>query len=232
MSQHQSIKPYLEILPTPQKELWEELRTTPDYFTLYGGTALALRLGHRQSVDFDFFANRTIDPRQLLAEIPYLADARILDIRTNTLNVSVGRNGPVKMSFFGVPNLGRISPPDIAETTNIKIASLIDIAGTKAAVVQQRAEAKDYIDLDALMTKGSISLPLALSAGQEIYGHQFNPQITLKALSYFGDPELTTLPDDIKRRLLASVRNVDLERLPSLEHFRRIERDIEQGLER
>ena len=50
--------PDLSILPPPQLRLWPELDTTPATFTLYGGTALALRLGHRTSVDFDFFSNQ------------------------------------------------------------------------------------------------------------------------------------------------------------------------------
>jgi len=48
--------PNLSILPPPQLRLWSELDATPEAFTLYGGTALALRLGHRTSVDFDFFS--------------------------------------------------------------------------------------------------------------------------------------------------------------------------------
>ncbi len=220
MIRQQAFSPRLEILPLPQRDLWEELRATPDYFTLYGGTALALRLGHRQSVDFDFFGDRPIDPQSLLAEIPYLANARILDVRANSLNVSVDRGGPVKLSFFGVPNLARIAPPDMVEGTTIKVAALIDIAGTKAAVIQQRAEAKDYLDLDSLMTQGGISLSMALSAGLAIYKNQFNPQITLKALSYFGEEELAALPDDLKHRLRMAVKAVDLDRLPDLDRFR------------
>jgi len=45
----------LDILPPAQLALWPELRQIPAHFVLYGGTAIALRLGHRQSVDFDFF---------------------------------------------------------------------------------------------------------------------------------------------------------------------------------
>jgi hypothetical protein len=48
-------KPNLSILPEPQRRLWAELSNTPKTFVLYRGTALALRLGHRQSEDFDFF---------------------------------------------------------------------------------------------------------------------------------------------------------------------------------
>jgi len=48
--------PRLDVLPEPQRKLWPELAGTPDHFILYGGTAIALRFGHRQSVDFDFFS--------------------------------------------------------------------------------------------------------------------------------------------------------------------------------
>ena len=79
--------------------------------------------------------------------------------------------------------------------------------------MQQRAEAKDYIDLDAIITAG-IPLPLALSAARVIYGSAFNPQITLKALSYFDDGDLPQLPDGVKRRITAAVAATDLDTLP------------------
>ena len=50
--------PRLDILPKPARRLWDELATVPPEFVLYGGTAVALHLGHRQSADFDFFGNR------------------------------------------------------------------------------------------------------------------------------------------------------------------------------
>jgi hypothetical protein len=55
----------LDIPPPPQRRLWDELAAIPSGFVLYDGTALALRLGHRQSVDFDFFDRRKFEPRQL-----------------------------------------------------------------------------------------------------------------------------------------------------------------------
>ncbi len=67
-----SIDPKLEILPEPQKMLWPQLTTTPNHFILYGGTAIALRLGHRVSIDFDFFSSQTVDPDQLVQIlVPY-----------------------------------------------------------------------------------------------------------------------------------------------------------------
>jgi hypothetical protein len=57
--------PNLDTLPSSQRSLWPELGGTPETFTLYGGTALALRLAHRTSVDFDFFSNASFDPDEL-----------------------------------------------------------------------------------------------------------------------------------------------------------------------
>jgi hypothetical protein len=122
----------------------------------------------------------------------------------------------VKLSFFGVPRLARLREPHIAESNGSRVASLLDLAGTKASVVQQRAEAKDYIDIDAILTDGRINLAMALSAAQAIYGRGFNPLITLKALSYFEDGDLGDLPTEVKARLAAAVGQLDPERLPDL----------------
>jgi Nucleotidyl transferase AbiEii toxin, Type IV TA system len=52
-----SFEPQLAILPSAQKELWPQLAAARTLsFVLYGGTAVALYLGHRTSLDFDFFA--------------------------------------------------------------------------------------------------------------------------------------------------------------------------------
>jgi hypothetical protein len=211
--------PHLEILPPAQLRLWPELDQVPTEFTLYGGTAIALHLGHRQSVDFDFFGNRPFDPTELQAAIPFLAKARVRQRERNTLTAILDREGQVAVSFFGVPNLPRLVAPLVSDDNGLKVASLLDLAGTKASVVQVRPEAKDYLDLDMLITKGEITLPMALTAAQALYGASFNPQITLKALSYFEDGDLQRLPEDAKTRLATAARGVDLDRLPSLDHL-------------
>ena len=65
-------KPRLDILPVPPQRLWPELAATPAVFTLYGETAIALRLGHRFSVDFDFFSTVPFAPAELHEALPYL----------------------------------------------------------------------------------------------------------------------------------------------------------------
>lgn len=185
--------PRLDILPPPQRRLWDELAAVPPEFVLYGGTALALHLGHRQSLDFDFFGNKPFDPAHLVPAVPFLGGATATQREPNTLSCTVDRGGLVKLSFFGLPSILRLSPPLIAPDNGLQVASLLDLAGTEASVVQVRAEAKDYIDIDALLSDGRVDLLVALAAARAIYGAQFNPQSTLKALSYFGDGNSATL---------------------------------------
>ncbi len=208
--------PRLDILPEPQRRLWNELTAVPPEFVLYGGTAIALHLGHRRSEDFDFFGRQPFDPARLATSIPFMTTATITQQAPNTLSGIVERGGPVRVSFFGVPAIPQLAPPDIAPDTGLRVASLLDLAGTKASVVQQRAEAKDYADLDAILRAGHIDLPTSLAAACAIYGPQFNPQITLKALSYFEDGTVRDLPQATKDRLAKAAREVDLGRLPKL----------------
>ncbi len=209
--------PKLDILPAAQQRLWAELGEIPKSFILYGGTAIALHLGHRQSIDFDFFGWHSFMPLELAGSLEFLAGGVVLQSEPNTLTMMIDRDGPVKISFFGVPKLRRIQTPHVSIDNGLQIASLLDLAGTKIAVVQQRAEAKDYIDIDAILNAGEIDLSLALAAGEYVYGPIFAPQNALKALTYFDDPELQVLPHDLRMRLVNAVRNVNLDRLPKIE---------------
>jgi len=109
---------------------------------------------------------------------------------------------------------------EIAEGSKVHVASLLDIADTKAAVVQQRAQPRDYLDIDALIRHG-IELPRMLAAGAVVYGRSFNPLITLKALSYFDD--VPALPVEVREWLRIAVEAVDPTHLPVLTpHVRRL----------
>jgi hypothetical protein len=181
---------------------------------LYGGTALALRLGHRVSLDFDFFSSEPVVPEQLLRSLRFLAGAKVLQNVSQTLTVSIDREGEVKLSFFGGLELGRVGEPEKTEDGILMVASLLDLAGMKAAVVTQRAESKDYIDLLALMENG-ITLARAMGAARAIYGRQYNPAITLKSLAYFGDGDLHRLTSAQKSQLIQAADGQSLE-LPQI----------------
>ena len=209
--------PRLDILPPPQRRLWDELSAVPVAFTLYGGTAIALQLGHRVSVDFDFFSFRALDPGALTLAIPFLADANVTQREPNTFSCTLDRGGPVKLSFFGVPKLRNVLPALAAPGNGLRVAALLDLAAAKVRVVQTRAEAKDYFDVDAILRLSEITLPMALAAARSIYGPQLNPQVSLKALAYFDEGDLMTLPRALKDRLARAVGAVDLDALPSIE---------------
>ncbi len=102
------------------------------------------------------------------------------------------------MSFFGNLRLGEVAPREIAEGSKVHVASPLDVAGTKALMVQQRAQARDYVDIDALIRHG-IDLPPVLAAGVAVYGCSYNSLLTLKALSYFDD--VPSLSGDVQERL-------------------------------
>jgi len=209
-------KPRLDILPPPQRRLWPELSQTPEDFTLHGGTAIALRLGHRPSLDFDFFARRSFTPDELMHKIPYLRGAAVRQSALDTLTVTVERDGPVQVSFFGGLDLGQVAPADSAMGPKIKVASLVDLAGFKVAVVTQRAELRDYIDIHTLLTQANIPLANMLAAATIIYGSTFNPLLALKALAYHEDHVLAGLSVKVRRDLIGAVRATDPRRLPGL----------------
>jgi hypothetical protein len=208
--------PKLEILPPSQRMFWDELGQTPKDFVLYGGTALALRLGHRRSDDLDFFSNNPFAPDLLRRTIPYLQGAEVSQFEANTLTAIVTRDGPVKVSFSRGLRLNRVQDPDLVRGNGIQVASLLDVAATKLATIQQRAQARDYEDLAAIIGAG-VSLSEALAAATVIYGKEFNGALSLKALTYFADGDLPNLRPATQNALRAQATQVDLKRIPLIE---------------
>ena len=214
--QAQPFTPKLEILPPAQRRLWDELKHTPKHFVLYGGTALALRLAHRSSEDFDFFSNHSFAPDSLRKAIPYLHDAEMSQFEANTLTAIVDRIGPVKVSFFGGLALNRIQDPDVTPDSGIQVASLLDIVATNLATIQQRAQTRDYEDIAAIIAAG-ISLSDALAAAATAYGKQFNGALSLKALTYFADGDLPQLSPGTQEQLRTLAAQVNLKQIPVLQ---------------
>lgn len=121
---------------------------------------------------------------------------------------------PVKVSFFGAINFGRVGEPQLTDDDVLLVASLDDLLATKVKVVLQRAEAKDYRDIAAMLGAG-LNLARGLGAARQLYGRAFQPSESLKALVYFADGDLSTLSHAEKALLVAAVRQVSV--LPELE---------------
>jgi len=201
--------PNLAVLPPAQQAIWKHLsHSVPTDFVLYGGTSIALRLGHRASVDFDFFSSEAFQPGELAQKLHLLGTMERIQSSANTLTVLVGSGEPVKLSFFGNLSIGRVEEPERPIETTLQCASLLDLAATKLKVVHDRAESKDYLDIVALLSCG-LDLSRMLGAARALYGEVFNPTMTLKALTYFKDGDLPALPEAAKQLLVRAAADVD-----------------------
>jgi hypothetical protein len=201
--------PRLDILPAAQRTLWPSLAEVSRLsFVLYGGTAVALYLGHRESVDFDFFTHRTFQPDELFGGYGFLRGSEVLQSQPNTLTVLTAghETDRVKLSFFGGLTFGRLARPRKTPDGVMTVASLDDLLAHKLKTVLQRVEPKDYLDVDALLQSG-LSLARGL-AGARLLFPAFAPQECLKALTYFEDEGLRDLPRDLEERLLSAVKSV------------------------
>ena len=207
--------PRLDVLPAPQRALWPELACLPRGFVLYGGTALTLRLGHRASIDFDFFAHDPLDHRALERAVPWLRESEALQEEANTRTVLVRAGaGRVKVSLFGDIFFGRVGEPETTDDGVVRVASLLDLAGTKVKALLQRVEAKDYLDVAALLDAG-VPIEQILGAARALFGPAFNPLVAQKTLAYFEGGDLASLSGEVKRRLSAhATRDVELRALP------------------
>jgi hypothetical protein len=183
----------IEILPPAQREIWPQLAPAPDLsLVLYGGTAVGLHLGHRTSIDFDFFKAEPLEKSEIAACFQFVRNARTIQEDENTLVVDVPMpSGRVKVSFFGGLALGRINNPLRTKDRVLLVASLEDLLATKLKAILDRAEAKDYRDISAMLSAG-VSLEKALGAFASMY--RKDPGLPLKAIGFFKDGDLPSLP--------------------------------------
>ena len=188
-----SVEPTTEILPRAQQEIWPLLTPAPGLsFVLYGGTAVALHLGHRTSVDFDFFRTEPLDKKEIETSFTFMRNAQTIQEDENTLvAISPMQSGPVKVSFFGGVAIGRINEPLRTNDTTLLVASLEDLLVTKLKTIMDRAEVKDYRDISVMLSAG-ISLEKALGAFAKMYGK--DPGLPLRAIGFFKDGDLPSLP--------------------------------------
>jgi len=204
-----TFKPRLDILPAAQRRVWPELKGVGDLgYVLYGGTAIALRLGHRASVDFDFFTDRPLERRSLYEALPMLSRSTLLQDTADTITALLpSGKTKVKVSFCAGLRIGRVGVPNWTDDGVMQVASLQDLFATKLKVLLQRVEAKDYRDVAAILDSGA-DLAAALATAGALYGRTFQPTECLKALIYFKDEELRSLSRKTRRSLVQEVSSV------------------------
>lgn len=204
------MKLHLEVLDAPQLVFWHDLAPNlPQHLVLYGGTAVALRLGHRRSVDFDFFTDRPLAPGDLASRLPALSTAETLMRDPRSWVLSMIMDGkPLKLSFFAELSIGRVAMPERAANGRL-IAAPLDLLATKLKALHDRIEAKDYLDIEALLRSGE-SLSRGIMAAHTLFGPSLNPLDTAKAVGWFKDGDLErTLPPEARRFLAVASGGFD-----------------------
>lgn len=204
------------VLPPVQQGVFDVLREESQRlrewgYYLGGDTALALQLGHRQSVDFDFFS---LQPGLGDSTYEWLESLPDFILREKDANTLHGQIQEVKVSFISAYKY----PPaiDTIEIEGISVAHIVDIGAMKLLAITSRAALRDYIDIAAILKSGT-TLSQLLEASQEKYGPSFDTMVPLRALLAYDsedmDTEIPTLLDatlksDWKRILNAAVKEV------------------------
>lgn len=172
---------YKETIDIKTLRLLVELQKEPmlQSFNLVGGTALALHLGHRKSVDLDFFTSESFDLNEIRSLLIEKYDFKVFYARSQTLKGFI--NG-IKIDFirFNYPHL---FPCDVIE--DIRIESIPDIIAMKLlSITDNGSRIKDFVDIAYLSSYYSLDEML------EFYVRKIpntNKVMPLKALTYFND---------------------------------------------
>lgn len=157
---------FYDILNDKRKDTLSLFRDFKNDFYLAGGTALALQIGHRDSVDFDFFTKKDIRTEDLFDRLKEIfKDHKILKIQEEKNTLTVLADSDIKISFF---TYKYELLNDLIDEENFRLASIEDIACMKLSAICSRASNKDYIDLyyilkniqlDTLLQKASKKFP-------------------------------------------------------------------------
>ncbi len=170
-----------EILSEKQQRLLPLIRQFSREFYLAGGTAVALRIGHRRSVDFDLFKFTSVNHKKIVDKIavsrlPYAVTWR----EAGQMNITVG---DVKLTFleypFPVAGAGKFE-------NIIKIPELIDLAAMKAYALGRRSKWKDYVDLYFIL-KNYFSVDQISARASKIFDQLFSEKLFRMQLNYFED---------------------------------------------
>jgi hypothetical protein len=170
-----------EILSEKQQELLPLIRQFNREYYLAGGTAVALYIGHRRSIDYDLFKFSSVNHKKNIDKIagsrrPYEVTWR----ETGQMNVTLGE---VKLTFLEYPF--QIAAARKFEDI-IKIPELIDLAAMKAYALGRRSKWKDYVDLYFIL-KNYFSIGQISTRAIEIFDQLFSEKLFRTQLNYFED---------------------------------------------
>ena len=188
-------------------DLLKQIQSNPHFreTRLVGGTALALQIGHRKSIDLDIFGNIKLEPLELTQELQTYGT---ISMRSSSQRIHrlVLRGVQLDIIQYDYPWL---DVPVVAD--GVRLASVRDIAAMKLAAITNRGTKKDFVDLAFLLDR--LDLPQMLDLYKQKFkdGESF---MVLKSLAFFGDAEEDPMPFMLlpidwnlaKQRIIESVR--------------------------
>lgn len=175
MLQTQTVVPKLmELLKSIMREPLFE-----NYF-LVGGTALALQIGHRNSIDIDLFGHCEINQNEYIEILKSFGD---VVVTTSSKNILIAKINEVKVDFVNY-NYPLLDTP--LEIEGIRMLSKVDIAAMKLNAIAGRGSKKDFIDLYFLMNYFTLREMLDYYNQKYANGSEF---LVCKSLTYFDDAD-------------------------------------------
>lgn len=181
-------KIHREILDTKRVNLFTKLSRFKRIGYLAGGTALALQLGHRRSVDFDIFIKKSIDNRlrRLIKSAFYINDFSVntSDMMTFLTSDKIS----ITFVWYYYPLISKSIP-----TESLYLASIEDIAADKAITIGRRAVWRDYVDLFYLLHEKILTLEKIIALAKKKFKEEFSEVLFVQQLSYFKDFEIVPI---------------------------------------
>lgn len=201
---------HYEALGEKRRTLLSVLGSFKKDFYLAGGTALALQIGHRISVDFDFFTENDFETEEMYGRVQEVfGEATRTQESSNTLSIIVQEDVRISFMKYRYPLL-----TVCVETEYLRLASLIDIGCMKLNAIVSRSELKDYVDLFFILERLSLTA-LLVKLAEKI--PSLDQNLVLKALVSFDDIQMETIDfikgntvsiDEIRGSIIKSVRAV------------------------
>lgn len=170
-----------EILTEAQAKLLPLAKLFAKDFGLVGGTAIALQIGHRRSIDFDFFTRKNFQNTDIRKAV-VKNGSKIGKVYKDEAGQFTFLADSVQLTFLHYPFA--IDFPERFE--GIKMPDLLTLAAMKAYALGRRAKWKDYVDMYFIIQKYH-SIKKILKQAKDIFGNEFNERIFREQLGYFED---------------------------------------------
>lgn len=180
-----------EVLNDKQLDLLPLMAQFRREYYLVGGTAIALYIGHRRSIDFDLFKSTAINHKRNLDKLSASPFAHLVTRRVaEQMNVIIN---DVKVTFFQYPF--PIEPTEKFQAT-FRMPSLLQLAAMKAYALGRRSKWKDYVDLFFLL-RDHFSINEISATASLLFGELYSEKLFRSQLCYFEDIDYTEVVDYI-----------------------------------